>query len=168
MIKKLFIAFVIIVLTKIAVFVFIENKDETELTENAWESARQETNKLSKKQIEDIVTGGAHSKLSQNELESMVLVFNKNYPKTLPNGIRIDRLTSGPALITYHKTMTNHSAAEIVMDESAMRADVINEACANPGVSNFLKSGISVQTIYNDQDNVFVYKNTTSPKDCIL
>ncbi|TBW12355.1 hypothetical protein E0E50_03745 [Azotobacter chroococcum subsp. isscasi] len=138
MIKNIAFAIAFIIITKILVFLFIENKQEP--------------------------------KINQKELESIALALNKNYPKTSPNGIRIDRLSTGIGLITYHKTLINYSVADFdanSLNSDASRQELVDEACSNSGTKKFLKSGISIQNIYRDKNGTIVSDRTVRPKDCI-
>ena len=171
--KKIVIAAVIVLLTRGLVHSFVENGHASPMAQSEVDKIVAET---AKKPREDLARtlvanekSASASKISQSDLESLALALNKTYPKTSPNGIRIDRATTGPGLITYHKTMVNLSANELEINpinSASFREVFMKDACSNPGVRNFLRSGISLQTIQRDKNGVLIYDFTARPEDC--
>ncbi|MER2514524.1 MAG: hypothetical protein ABTQ25_19280 [Nitrosomonas ureae] len=167
MIKKLLFGIGFIVLTKILVFIFIEDKQKPALSQNEVDKIVQETQRMTPGELENKLkeSSRANPKMSQSELESLASGLNKIYPKTLQSGVRIDRVTTGIELLTYHKTYLNYTVDEL--DLSAITRNVLLEdLCTNSGASRFLKSGISIQNIQLDKNGALIHDFTAHPKDC--
>jgi len=107
--------------------------------------------------------------LSQTELESLVIAQNKTYPKTSPEGMRIDRSSAGPGLLTYYKNVVDRTADEFDINRTnfaSYRPAFVKDACANAGVANLLNSGISVKNVVRDRHGKLIYEFTVRPADC--
>lgn len=107
--------------------------------------------------------------LTQGELDSLVAAQNKTYPKTSPDGIRMDRSVAGPMMLTYYKTVVGRSADEFEVNPAnfaAYRPSFIKDACSNAGVRNLLNSGIAVRNLTRDMHGVLIYELTVRSADC--
>lgn len=147
-------------------------KETSSLNQGEIDKIVSETGKLSRKEVEQKVSQSEkqNSKMTQTELERLAVALNKTYPKILADGVRIDRVSTGLGLITYHKTLTNHSVHEFDVSPSSRKANhkrFIEDTCSNPGVKNYLTSGISFQTIYRDKNGTMVFDYVAHPSDCV-
>jgi hypothetical protein len=171
--KKIIIAAVLILITKGLVHLFIDNKQVRPIAQSEVDKVVVETVKKPREELDRMLVENekklSTTKISQTELESLLIALNKTYPKTSPNGIRIDRATAGSGLITFHKTMENQTIADFDINPSnseSFRDAFVKEACSNSGVKNFLRTGVSVQTIQRDKNGALIYDFTANPKDC--
>ena len=102
---------------------------------------------------------------SNSDLEQIVAIANKRYPRETTPGIRIERMTSGPRLVTYHKTILNRTVDEF--DQTVdLRPGVAAEFCDSVAGNDFLRKGISMQVIFRDKNGALVYDHMIRPSDC--
>jgi len=174
MFKKIIIVIGLIILAKGLVYLFVEYKPTGPMTQREVDNLV--ANNLTKPRDELEQTLRANEKLalavkiSQSDLESLVLAANKTYPKTSPNGIRTDRVTTGLGLISFYKTNVSATVDEFEIspnDRASWRELVMKDSCTNLGVRNLLRSGISVQVIQRDKNDLLIFDVTTRPEDCV-
>lgn len=108
-------------------------------------------------------------KITQKELESLMIALNKTYPKMTSLETRLDKATVGPMILTFHKTMVNKRADdfEITPQNSAKYTSVLLEdSCSNAGVRLYLRQGVSVKVIQRDMQGKLIFEFMTRPGDC--
>lgn len=100
-------------------------------------------------------------------LEKLVTEMNSTrYPKTSPDGVRIERLSSKGYVLTYHKTFVDRMADEFPKNHfSSISADLIKEVCHSE-LKTLLKDGVSVEMTYNDKSGKLVGSYTAAASDC--
>lgn len=172
--KNTLIAVVVIIAIKVMAF-FMDRWHEKSWVQSEVNEMYADISKKPKEELDQFLLKNEKSTtpstITQNELESLVQAQNKTYPKTSPSGIRIDRVTSGPSLITYHKTMVGFSRADLdieSIDSESFRASLKDEVCSNLGARNFLRSGISFRIIQLDRNGELIYDFTAHPGECVL
>lgn len=108
-------------------------------------------------------------KITQKELENLMIALNKTYPKMTSSETRLDKATVGPMILTFHKTMVNKRADEfeITPQNTAKYASVLLEdSCSNAGVRQYLRQGVSVKVIQRDMQGKLIFEFMTRPGDC--
>ena len=109
-------------------------------------------------------------KISQDDLSRLVASLNKGYPKTMPDGTRIDKAIAGDRSITYHRTLLEVDIKDVDMNdadsEDAKKEHLILN-CKNAGIKNLLDAGISISTIYNDRNGKYILTRKIKPDDCV-
>jgi len=170
MLRKILFSIIFIVFIKILMYLFIDLKN-SKLSENELETIRVETNNLNQNDKEKMALEASkiNKMMSQKELETLVSIMSKNYPKTSTDGIRIDRISAGIGLITYHKTTVNNSIEEFDLNELNSYSHFqkyLKEICSNVGLRNFLKWGVAVKNIYSDKNAKKINEITIQPHAC--
>lgn len=104
--------------------------------------------------------------LTNSELQAIVSIANKRYPRVTTPGVRIERMTAGDQILIYHKTILEISASEFDMSAlAAAQPQLIAEACQSTLI-DFLSKGISVQNRFSDVHGVLIHEYTVGPADC--
>jgi hypothetical protein len=107
------------------------------------------------------------STLSNAELQGIVDEANKNYPKTLETGIRIDKMTSGNQIVTYHKVFVGKTVDDFnPVDPKVMHGLAAKEICKS-AARGFIDKGVAVENIYRDKNGVVVHQYAIRKADCV-
>lgn len=108
-------------------------------------------------------------KISQDDLSRLVASLNKGYPKTMPDGSRIDKAVVGERSITYHRTLLEVDIKDVDMsdaDSADARKEHLILNCKNAGIKNLLNSGVTISNLYNDMNGTYILTRQIQPEDC--
>ena len=108
---------------------------------------------------------------SQQFLDGVGAVMNKNYPKLLPTGVRIERVSSEKLTLTWHKTVLDeNTSADMRRISSAERSTRQKESraeiCMTAQFTKLFDAGFNVRNIYRDKAGVVLMDTVTRPTDC--
>lgn len=124
-------------------------------------AAKQATHKLIKSANAAPVSLTALAKAGAEEM-------NKDAPKIVADGIRLDKASAEGSLIVISYTYTNFAAAS--MDVGRMQttgsAELVRAVCGSPDLSPSIRKGISFLYRYHGKDGKVAYEKVVTSATC--
>ena len=116
-----------------------------------------------------IVGAQAQTLMTQDErIKGVVEIMNQSYPRTGPNGVRVDHVSYVNKIFTFHKTYTQHTVDMFDREELRNKLpEMRTEFCSSAAMIDILKNGaIGVGNSVSDKNGILIQAFHVSKKDC--
>ena len=100
-------------------------------------------------------------------LAEQVRLLNKDLPKFVGDGLRLDRVRLREQQLSYENTAFNVRKSAITEEVvEASNADLAKQLCPSPDFDEFIRSGGVVTYVYSDPDGVELYRLSVDAARC--
>lgn len=100
-------------------------------------------------------------------MQGVVATMNAAYPKSLPSGVRIDRVSYDLGHFIFHKTFTEHTVDMFDQDELlAKRPAMVAEMCASTAADMLVKGADAIGYRVSDKNGVLIHEYYANKVDC--
>lgn len=105
----------------------------------------------------------------ERQLKGYAVIMNAQSGKMLDESTRLDSVTYDDEIMRISYTLTNVSKSEVDSDEFAKNAKALiaSVSCNEKGLGEFVKSGLSVNYIFNDSTSSPIFELHIGKSDCL-
>ncbi len=105
----------------------------------------------------------------ERQLKGYAIIMNAHSGKMLDESTRLDSVTYNDEIMRISYTLTNFSKNEVDFDKFAKNAKALiaSASCNEKGLGEFVKSGLSVNYIFNDSTSSPIVEFHIGKSDCL-